>query len=60
MYVTIYNGGANAVKVYANGSETIDGTAGSTGVTLTNGNACMYVFSTTNTWHSFLMGGRSA
>lgn len=60
MYVTIYHDGANAVKVYANGSETIDGTAGSTGVTLTNGNACMYVFSATNTWHSFLMGGRSA
>lgn len=60
MYVTIYHGGANAVKVYASGSETIDGTAGSTGVTLTNGNACMYVFSATNTWHSFLMGGRSA
>jgi hypothetical protein len=60
MYVTIYHGGANPVKVYANGSETIDGTAGSTGVTLTNGNACLYVFSAANTWHSFLMGGRSA
>lgn len=60
MYISIYNNGANAIKVYANGSETIDGTAGSTGVTLSSGAACVYVFTIANTWHSFLMGGRSA
>jgi hypothetical protein len=33
---TIFNNGANPIKVYAPGSATIDGTAGATGVTLTN------------------------
>ena len=33
---TVYNDGANPIKVYATGSDTIDGTAGATGVTLTN------------------------
>lgn len=40
--VVIYNNGANAIKVYAAGSDTIDGTAGSSGVTLTNALRCEY------------------
>lgn len=60
MAITIVNSGANPVKVYANGSETIDGTAGSTGVTLTNGNRCLYWFSAANTWHSMMFNGVSA
>src|ERR1700744_5085202 len=44
-YVLVLNGGANAMKVYSaqtalfpGNTDTIDGTAGSTGVTLTNTN----------------------
>lgn len=36
--VVIYNDGASALKVYATGPVTIDGTDGDTGATLTNGN----------------------
>lgn len=60
MAITIVHSGANPVKVYANGSETIDGVAGSTGVTLTNGNRCLYWFSAANTWHSMMFNGTSA
>jgi hypothetical protein len=60
MAITIVNSGANAVKVYASGSETIDGTAGSTGVTLTNPGRCVYWFSAANTWHSMMFNGVSA
>lgn len=40
--VIIFNSGANPIKVYAAGSDTIDGTAGATGVTLTNAKRCAY------------------
>lgn len=40
--VDVYNAGAGAGKVYALGSTTIDGTAGATGVTLTNALRCRY------------------
>jgi hypothetical protein len=39
--IYVFNGGASPVKVYSNDS-TIDGTAGATGVTLTNAKRCMY------------------
>tara|TARA_R110000868_G_scaffold409899_2_gene696463 strand:+ start:9425 stop:13153 length:3729 start_codon:yes stop_codon:yes gene_type:complete len=60
MSIVIVNSGANAVKIYANGSETIDGVAGSTGVTLTNPGRCLYWFSAANTWHSMMFNGTSA
>jgi hypothetical protein len=60
MDIVIFNAGANALKVYALSSETIDGTAGSTGVTLSAGARCRYFFTTTNTWISALMGATSA
>jgi hypothetical protein len=60
MSIVIVHSGANPVKVYANGSETIDGVAGITGVTLTNGNRCLYWFSAANTWHSMMFNGTSA
>ncbi len=56
MSILIENGGASVCKVYANGSETIDGTAGSTGVSLTNAKRCIYYFIATNTWISAQMG----
>lgn len=60
MCIVLFNAGANAVKVYANGSETIDGTAGNTGVTLTNALRCAYYFVAANTWVSAQLGAVSA
>lgn len=60
MRVTVFSNGANAIKVYASGSETIDGTAGSTGVTLTNTKRCDYFFTVANTWLSAQLGVVSA
>ena len=58
--VYIYNDGANAIKVYGAGSDTIDGTAGSTGVTLTNAKRCVYICVAANTWISAQLGVVSA
>ncbi len=62
--VDVYNDGANAIKVYAQGTDTIDGTAGATGVTLTNAKRCRYtVMSISNgvaTWESAQFGVASA
>lgn len=60
MRIRIYQSGANPVKVYASASETIDGTAGSTGVTLTNALRCEYEFVAANTWISAQLGVVSA
>lgn len=60
MRIRIYQSGANPVKVYASASETIDGTAGSTGVTLTNALRADYEFVDTNTWISAQLGVVSA
>lgn len=60
MIIRLFNNGANPIKVYAAGSETIDGTAGSTGVTLTNALRCQYVFVAANTWVSGQIGAVSA
>lgn len=60
MRITIFNNGANSLQVYGSASETIDGVAGSTGVPLTNPNACEYFYVATNTWISAQLGGISA
>ncbi len=60
MRIAVFNDGVNAIKVYASGSETIDGTAGSTGVTLTNALRCEYFFTVANTWISAQLGAVSA
>lgn len=60
MRITVFNAGANPIKVYANDSETIDGTAGATGVTLTNAKRCDYFFVAANTWISAQLGVVSA
>lgn len=57
---TIFNGGANTIKVYGNGSDTIDGIAGSTGVSLSNAARCNYYCVAANTWISALLGAVSA
>jgi hypothetical protein len=41
--VVVVNDGVAAAKVYAAGSDTIDGTAGATGVTLTNAKRALFV-----------------
>lgn len=51
----VNNLGANAIQVYGNGSDTIDGAAGTTGVTLTNTKRAIFVKVAANTWIS-LMG----
>lgn len=60
MRITVFNAGANAIKVYASASETIDGTAGATGVALTNAKRCDYFFVAANTWISAQLGVVSA
>jgi len=58
--VTIFNAGANAIKVYGAGSDTIDGVAGATGVPLTNAKRCIYIAVATATWISAQLGVVSA
>lgn len=58
--VAVFNGGANAAKVYGAGSDTIDGTAGATGVTLTNALRCLYFVTAANTYISAQLGVASA
>jgi hypothetical protein len=60
MVITVFNGGANPIVVYASASETIDGTAGATGVALTNAKRCDYFFTAANTWVSAQLGVVSA
>jgi len=60
MTISVFNGGANAIKMYALGSETIDGTAGATGVTLSNTKRCEYYMVKANTWISAQLGAVSA
>ena len=57
--VIVYNNGANPIKVYAAGSDTIDGTAGSTGVTLTNALRCAFRVIAANTFLSDKLGATS-
>ena len=57
--VIVFNNGASAIKVYAPGSDTIDGTAGSTGVTLTNALRCQYFVTAAATWISAKLGATS-
>ena len=60
MEIEVYNNGANSIQVYGTASETIDGTAGSTGVALANTKRCRYTFVAANTWLSAQLGAVSA
>ena len=55
-YVVIFNRGASPIKVYGAGSDTIDGVAGATGVTLTNALRCEYYATAAGTWLSAQLG----
>ena len=62
--ILIFNAGANALTVYASGSDTIDTVAGATGVTLTNTKRCLYfpisVSAGVSAWISAQLGVISA
>jgi copper(I)-binding protein len=60
MVVTVFNEGANAIKVYGAGSDTIDGAAAATGVTLTNAKRASYYCVAAATWISAQLGVASA
>jgi hypothetical protein len=49
----VINDGANALQVFANGTDTIDGTAGSTGVSLASGAKTQFVCYANGKWVSF-------
>jgi hypothetical protein len=55
MKIMIINNGASSVQVYASASETIDGTAGATGITLANAKDQIFVYFKANTWVSTLI-----
>lgn len=61
-YVVIFNAGASPIKVYGavGSSDTIDGTAGATGVTLTNALRCEYYVTAAGVWRSAQLGVVSA
>ncbi len=58
--VIIFHNGANAIKVYGAGSDTIDTVAGATGVTLTNALRCQYFVTAALTYVSAQLGVVSA
>jgi len=60
MRITIFNAGANAIQVYAAGSETIDTVAGNTGVPLANTKRADFFYTAANTWISAQLGVVSA
>lgn len=49
--LTIINAGSNPLTIYAQGSDTIDGTAGATGVSLTNGKSVLIFCAAPGAWH---------
>lgn len=61
-YVVIFNYGANPIKVYGavGSSDTIDGAAAATGVTLTNALRCEYYVTAAGVWRSAQLGVVSA
>lgn len=60
MVITLFNGGASPMQVYATASETIDGVAGATGVPLANAKRANFYFTAANTWISAQLGVVSA
>ncbi len=58
--VTIYNDGASAVTIYDAHGLTIDGTAGATGVALTNALRAIFTRMTATNWESAQLGVVSA
>ncbi len=59
-YYVIFNAGANPIQVFATGTDTIDGTAGATGVALANAKRCIYICIDQGIWISAQLGVVSA
>lgn len=57
--VIVFNDGSSPATVYGAGSDTIDGTPGSTGVTLTNALRCQFYVTAAATWKSAKLGATS-
>ena len=58
--VFVFNDGANPIQVYSRDTATIDGTAGATGVALTNAKRCAYFAVAEGVWISAQLGVVSA
>lgn len=54
---TIYNNGANNLTLYANGSDTINGTAGATGISIPNAGVVVLQSVTSGVWLGDATGG---
>jgi hypothetical protein len=54
--IVLSNQGANTLAIYAAGSNTIDGTAGSTGITMAATHRAMFIATSSSTWISVLLG----
>ena len=54
MNITVINAGANPLQIYGNGSDTINGTAGPTGVALAVGKTAEYFTTVAGAWHQLL------
>ena len=52
--VFVVNAGANAMQVFGSGSDTINGTAGATGVSQANGKSALYVAADAGQWYRIL------
>lgn len=52
--VFVVNAGANALQLFANGSDTINGTAGATGISVANAKRIMCVAAAVGQWYTIL------
>lgn len=52
--VIVRNAGANAMQVFASGSDTINGTAGSTGISVASGKSVIFFATSDSAWFSLL------
>lgn len=52
--VFVANAGASAMQVFGNGSDTINGTAGATGISVSNNKRILFVAVTNGKWFSLL------
>jgi hypothetical protein len=52
--VFVANAGASAMQVFGNGSDTINGTAGATGISVANAKRILFVAVTNGVWFSLL------
>lgn len=52
--ICVMNSGAASAQIFANGTDTINGTAGATGVALANGATALYVCTKNGVWRRFI------